>query len=171
MFYKSIKLPEQDIDKDFFLINNFLEKCPEIVKKITMELSMMSIEVTNDEMDLNIEKIIDSTFELLVNSKREFKIESITNPKILYKKIFENGLTSESLIAKLKILDWLWEKSQEFFNDLRGGMYYNLFHALINQIKSLLKSILNALGFPTDIFEEALDLLNSFLPICNNDFK
>ncbi len=170
MFYKIDKIPDDEYNKDIFLSSNFLEKCPEVVKSIAYELSMMTLDVT-DKMYTNVEEIMASTFEFLVNSKRDFKIESVTNPKELYKKLSENGLTGESLYAKLKVLDWLWEKAQKLFNDLLGGKFYHLFNALLNQLKSILKSILNAQGFPFDIFEEAFDLLNSFLPLCDTELQ
>jgi hypothetical protein len=170
MFYKTDNMPNDELSKDILLIINFLEKCPLVVKEISTDLTMMTLDVT-DKMYLNLEEIMASTFEFLVNSKRDFKIESVTSPKELYKKLNENGLTGESLYAKLKVLDWLWEKAQKLFNDIRGGKFYHLFNALINQLKSILKSILNAQGFPFDIFDEAFDLLNSFLPLCDTELQ
>ena len=172
MFYKIDNIPDDEYNIDIYLSSNFLEKCPEVVKSIAYELSLMTVEVT-DKMNIQIEEMMEKTFELLVISRRDFKLESVTNPKDLHKKLSENGLTGESLYAKLKVLDWLWEKALKLFTEftLRGGKFYHLFNALINQLKSILKSILNALGFPTDIFEEALDLLSSFLPLCDTKLQ
>jgi len=59
MFYKINNLPSDTLQKDFFLINNFLEQCPIVINKIAYEFNMMTIDIT-ENMNLEIVKIMDS---------------------------------------------------------------------------------------------------------------
>ena len=163
MFYKLKNIPDDSLQKDFFLINNFLNELPNAVKKIAEDFHFITQDETeNIENYVNIKDVIISNFELIINAKRDFKIEEVTNTKEIYTKLAINGLTGENLYAKLQMLDWLWYKTKDNPETLKSGLNDSFYTALIKLLKSILSSILKASGFPTDIFEEALDLLNSF---------
>ena len=72
MFYKTANIPNDELNKDILLISNFLEKCPFVVKEIATDLSMMTLDAT-DKVYSNMEEIMASPLEFIVNSKRAFK--------------------------------------------------------------------------------------------------
>ena len=161
MFYNLENTPGDSLQKDFFLINNFLNEIPNAVKKLAEDFYFIA---DNDDTDLHglIKDVIISNFGTLIDVKRDFKIEETTHTEEILKKLANNGLTGDSLYAKLQMLDWLWYKTKDHPETLRSGLNDSFYTALINILKSILESILNALGFPSDIFKEALVLLNSF---------
>jgi hypothetical protein len=73
-------------------------------------------------------------------------------------------------MVKFELLDLLWVKSKNLINDLRGGLHFNLINAMLNLFKALLNSILNAIGFNLDIFNEAFSILNSLTALSNNEY-
>ena len=171
MFYKLESIPEDSLQKDFFLINNFLNKLPDAVKKIAEDFH----DIADDDPEIikvygNIKDVIVSNFGFLINAERDIKIEEVTNTKEIYTKLANNGLTGDSLYVKLQMLDWLWYKTKDNPETLKSGLNDSFYSALINIIKSILSSILNALGFPSDIFNEALVLLNSYKEM-SKEFK
>ena len=172
MFYKDENFSQESPKKEFFLLNNFLDKIPLVVDEIAIQLEGMSIEeIDKMKTHFSLSKIMNDTFQLIAQGKRDFKIEQITNPKEIYIKLTINGLTGDTLSAKLSLLDWLWEKAENLFTFLRDGKHITLFYQLINQLKSILSSLLNCLGINTDIYNEAFDLLMSFLEMCNQDYQ
>lgn len=167
MFYNIENQPENTLEKDFFLIDNFLKEVPNVVNKIAIEFQDMAQDEIDDMKEfINLKEIIESQFKFLLIANRDFKIEQVANPKELYKKLSDNGLAGESLYAKLQVLDWLWKRAKEKFVTLMSGLNNSLYASLINQIKSILGSILNALGINSDIYDEAMDLLFSFKELC-----
>ena len=170
MFYNIESLPSNEPEKDFFLLNNFLDNVQVATKEIAGYIDVMSVDETDKlSFSFSLENIIEEHFKLLVNAKREFKIEQVMNPKELFTKLTNNGLVSEVLHVKLMTLDWLWEKFKNNINRLKDGTKSTLFLQLLNQLKSILKSLLNVLGISSDIFEEDFDLLMSMLEMCNQN--
>ena len=173
MFYTDLIKPGSSPEVEFFLINNFIEKIPLVVNKITINIQeMCQGEFEKKKYDIDLKKFIEDDFKLLLVAKRDLKIEQVANTETFFKKLSENGLTGESLFTKLKVLDWFWEKAKNNFYELRGGNnengnFYNIFFSLLNQMKSILKSILNLLNISSDIFDEIFDLLISLLEMCN----
>ena len=168
MFYKTEGLPEEIINKDFFLLNNFIDNTQVVTKAITIEFQDMCQEVIDSmKYQFSLKDIIEEQFNSLSIAKRDFRIEQALNLKELYRKLAENGLTSDSLYAKLQILDWFWEKCKINFYELRGGLSQNLFNSFLTLLSDVLESILNALGFKVDIFKESLSLLKSLIEMCN----
>jgi Zn-dependent oligopeptidase len=170
MFYKNLDLPSSNPEVEFYLIRNFLNVTPEFLKSIAERLREMTFDLT-DYSYLDLEKIVSETFERLTLAKREFSIEVITSAKELFRKLEEHGLTGEFLIAKLKTLDWLWEKAQNLFESLMSGLNVSLFNALLNQISSILSSLMSALGLNSDVFKECIDLMLSFAVLSNRDYQ
>lgn len=172
MFYKELNFQEESPSMEFYLLNNFLDQTPKIVDTIAVNFQEMSYEeVDNMKYKFSLSKIMNETFQLISRIKMDFKIEQVTNTKDVYSKLAENGLVGEFLIAKLSVLDWLWEKAESLFVTLRSGQNTNLFYQLINQLKSILSSLLNCLGFSADIFNEAIDLLMSFIEMSNQNYQ
>lgn len=172
MFYEELKFQEESPSKDFYLLNNYLDKIPAVLSGVASGLEEMSIrEIDNMRTHFSISQIIDETFRLLAQSRRDFKIEQINTPQELYTKLSLNGLVGETLVAKLSVLDWLWKKAEPLLITLRNGENTSLFYQLMNQLKSILSSLLNCLGINVDIFSEAIDLLMSFIEMSNQDYQ
>jgi hypothetical protein len=172
MFYKKISFEEESPSKEFYLLNNYLDKLPFVLNEITSRIDDMSIEeIDNMRTRFSISKIINETFQLLAQTRRDFKIEQINVPKELYTKLAHNGLVGDALVAKLSAVDWLWEKALSLWDTLRNGENTTLFYQLFNQLKSILSSLLNCLGFSADIFNEAIDLLMSFIEMSNQNYQ
>ncbi len=172
MFYKELNFIEESPSKEFYLLNNFLDKTPTLLSGFASALEEMSIkEIDEMRTHFSISIIIDETFRLIAQSSRDFKIEQINAPKELFTKLALNGLVGESLVAKLSVLDWLWKKAESLLITLRNGKNTNLFYQLLNQLKSILSSLLNCLGINVDIFNEAIDLLMSFIEMSNQDYQ
>lgn len=163
MFYPIDNIPEDELAKNFFLLKNFLEKTPVVIEELAVKFEENAYDVT-DELPyyVNVKEVIISTFEQLQSAQLDFKLEITLNPKELTERLSANGLTKDSLIAKLQMLDWLWQTAKDKIYDLRNNLNDSLFTALIRQLKSILKSLLESLGFSDDIYDEALELLNSF---------
>lgn len=172
MFYDIENRPSENPQKEYFLLNNFLDKIGGVTAEITEMVMLMSVEVTDELKNWNnfsVKDIMDEHFKTLINAKRDFGIEQVINSKELYTKLSNNGLVGEILDVKLVTLDWLWEKVKENYNSLRDGTKSGLFNQIFNQLKSLLTSLLKALGLPTDIFEENFDLLISLLEMAKQE--
>jgi hypothetical protein len=167
MFYNKENLPADQTEKVYFLITNFLDEAEKITNLIAEKFSDMTHEIL-DDFDLNLKQIISRTFVTLPQVRRDFVIESVNQSDVLFKKLTDNGLVGDSLNCKLIALDWLWNKARNFFLDLMDGKYNYLFWILLNQLKSILGSILKSLGISTDIYDEAYDLLMSFSIMSNN---
>jgi hypothetical protein len=163
MFYNLENTPENSLEKDFFLINNFLKETPKVVSEIADMFQNNAFDETDNISGyVNIKDVIITNFGFIINDIRDFKIEQVTNTKEIYTKLTDNGLTNDSLYAKLQMLDWLWFKTKDHPETLRSGLNDSFYTALIKLLKSILLSILKAIGLPFDIYEEALELLNSF---------
>lgn len=166
MFIKNLKLPESQLEKDFFLLDNFLDKVPIIVNQLVEKIQQTNSDVFERmEIKFSISELYKSQFKFLINAKREFRIQQLTNVREVYSKLTENGLTEDSLNLKMNVLDWFWYKVKDLFSKLSDKDNHSLFEKFITQLKSTLVSLLSALGINADIFEEALDLLTSFLEI------
>lgn len=76
MFYNIESLPSNEPEKDFFLLNNFLDNVQVATKEIAGYIDVMSVDETDKlSFSFSLENIIEEHFKLLVNAKREFKIE------------------------------------------------------------------------------------------------
>jgi hypothetical protein len=171
MFYKNLELPNNDFEKDVFLLRNFLDKTPTLLDTIAYEFKQMTAEVFLDVHSLDIQRIVNSTFEKLRIARVDLGIDAVLDDKLTIEKLTNNGLTGESLYAKLISLDWLWEKAQKLFLNLRDGLNLDIFQTLLNQIKSILRSLLLALGIDSDIYDECIDLLLSFSVMSNTYYQ
>lgn len=169
MFYKIENTPTDAFNRDLYLINNFLKEIPKVVDEVAENLQDMAVDEIDKMNYFSLPDLINEHFKLLVNAQRQLKVEQVLDSKGIYIKMSDNGLTGESLSAKLQVLDWLWEKAQKLFIDLKEGEFHDLFSSLINQMKSILKSILSVLGIDSDIFEEDFDLLISVLEMCKQN--
>ena len=169
MFIKNLKLPESQLEKDFFLLDNFLDKVPIIVNQLVEKIQETNSEVFERmEIKFSIPELFKSQFEFLINAKREFKIQQLTTIREIYSKLTENGLTEDSLNLKMNVLNWFWYKVEKLLPDLLNTKNHSLFEKFIYQLKSILISLSNALGINSDLFEEAFDLLLSFLEMIKN---
>lgn len=164
MFIKGLQLPESPLEKDFFLLDNFLQELPAVVNQLVERLQEVNSQIfTQMEIKFSISELFKEQFEVLRTYKRNLRLELLTNVKEIYYKLTENGLTENSLNLKMNVLDWFWDRVKDLFSNLENIGNHSLFEKFINQLKSILVSLLSALGINSDIFEEAFDLLSSFL--------
>jgi hypothetical protein len=170
MFYKNIELPNNTLDRDAFLLLNFLKQTPAVLKKLAEDFFDMNTDF-HDKENVNIIEIVEKTFDQLKSAQRDFKIDVILTTKATFEKLEQNGLTGKSLAAKLKVLDWLWEKCKSIIINIRSGLNLDIVQTLLNHIKSILKSLLMALGISSDIYEECVDLLLSFSVMSNVKYQ
>lgn len=178
MFLNDVNINSKKIPEiEFEYIVNFLDKLPEALSLITNELVFNTLDLfAENNFYYNnhtnkLKEIIGDQFKLLINAKRDFKFKILYHFDELLNSLNENGLTGESLMVKFELLDLLWVKSKNLINDLRGGLHFNLINAMLNLFKALLNSILNAIGFNLDIFNEAFSILNSLTALSNNEYQ
>jgi hypothetical protein len=165
MFYQNLELPSNEIERDFFLINNFLKNVPTVVNHLA--------DAFRNNAQFEIDEIKGfKDFDVVIKSEIG-KLDAISS-QILerlreqsddsYKNLAKVGLTNDTLSAKLQMLDWLWYKikGENERGTLRNSLNDSFFTQFINMLKSVLKSLFNAFELNSDLFEEALDLLNAF---------
>jgi len=169
MFSQIDDLPSDEVERDLFLVTNFLNNVSIVTINIAKEFQDMTFDI-QQLSDLSLTNVVSETFKKLSPVIIDLEREFLKNKLEFFKKFNDNGLTGESLNCKLIALDWLWLKAKDLFMNLKSGEYIGLFRALINQLKSLLKSILSSFGYSNDIFDEIFDLLISFSEMCNNEF-
>ncbi len=164
MFYQIDNTPPNQIDRDLFLVSNFLNKISVVTYNIAKEFHDLTIEIPH-LYDLNISEVVDLTFKknlspILTYIELEFSHKKANN----HQKLVNNELTGENLKLKLTSLDAIFIKGHDLFVNLMNGesSSFDLFRVLTDQLKSLLKSILSCFGFCHIIFDEVFDLLSSF---------
>jgi hypothetical protein len=164
MFYQIDNTPPNQMDRDLFLVSNFLNKISVVTYNIAKEFHDLTIEIPQ-LYDLNISEVVDLTFKknlspILTYIELEFSHKKANN----HQKLVNNELTGENLKLKLTSLDALFIKGQDSFVNLMNGesSSFDLFRTLTDQLKSFLKSILSCFGFCHIIFDEVFDLLTSF---------
>ncbi len=177
MFYDEVKnLAGSGFNDDFVLLENFLTKLPEVVDEIGYELRDICNDVFSNSgyMTRSVYEtpsIINEHFKQLIAPKRELKNESILDPKSLYRKLDEHGLTGDSLHIKLSFLDWLKKAVKDNITAIRKALNNGLVQSLINSLQSILGSLLKALGFNPDIFDEDFNLLLIMVEMGNNKYS
>ena len=116
MFYKTLSYPQESPQKEFYLLNNFLDKTSIVVDEIATNLMTMTIEeVDKMKTHFSLSDFMKEQFQFLAQAKRDFKIDQVINSKEIYAKLTINGLTGDTLLVKLSALDWLWEKAERLF--------------------------------------------------------
>jgi len=143
---------------------NFLNKISVVTYNIAKEFQDMTIEIPH-LYDLNISEVVDLTFKKNLSPVLTYiEIEFVHKKANNHQKLVNNELTGENLKLKLISLDSLSIKGHDLFVNLMKGesSSFELFRALSDQLKILLKSILCCLGFSHTIFDEVFDLLTSF---------
>lgn len=164
MFIKGLDIPQPSTDKDLYLLDNFLQKLPEVVTQLMDKLHEINMSIFKImEINFSVPDLFKERFSFLNEAKRKLTIRKNSNLENLYSKLTENGLTENMLILKMKILDWFWEKTDSLLFSFKNVKNSNLLGHFINQLKSLLKSLLSALGINSDVYEECFDLLSSIL--------
>ncbi len=163
MFYRDIELPQSEMERSFKLIENFLQKLPEVLKELENETEKDGSE-KSDFFDLNsisdyYKTIFNDSFEDIFSVRRQLRIEIITNPEKLFRQLEQVGLVGEIATAKFKLLDWWYYKVRDYTKSdkLNGAI-----EPLIDLLKSILKSICSGLGYKwSDVFDEGFDLIKA----------
>lgn len=168
MFIKNLDLPESQSDKDIFLLDNFLQKLPEVVTQLTEKLNEINSNIFNVmEIQFSVPDLFKEQFSFLNEAKRKLTLRKNSNLEILYTKLTENGLTENMLILKMNFLDWFKEKTDNLFFSVMSVEDTNIIKGYINLLKSLLCSLLSALGLNSDVYQECFDLLSGILEMRN----
>ena len=177
MFYNDIKLNyDSDMNQEFQFINNFFDKLPVVVENLTKQLFENSFEIFEEnnfyynDYNSKIKEIVNEQLKLIINAKRLFSLETRFHSENVIKKLDDNGLVGDSLRMKLQLLDFLWFKIKDLLMDLRGGLHFNIVNAFIDLLKAILNSVLNAIGFNQDIFNEAFSVVNALVALSNNEY-
>lgn len=168
MFINNLNLPDSQSDKDIFLLDNFLQKLPEVVTQLTRKLSEINSDILNEmKIQFSVPDLFKEQFSFLNEAKRKLTIRKNSSSENLYTKLTENGLTENMLILKMKILDWFWKKTDNLSFSIKNVKNSNLLRQFINLLKSLLCSLLSALGLNSDVYQECFDLLSGILEMRN----
>ena len=177
MFYNDIKLnSDSELNQEFSFISNFFDKLPVVVENLTKQLFENSFEIFEEnnfhynDYNSKIKEILSDQFKLIINAKRLFNLETRFHSENLIKKLDDNGLVGDSLRMKFELLDFLWFKVKDLLMDLRGGVHFNIVNAFIDLLRAILNSVLNAIGFNKDIFNEAFSVLNALVALSNNEY-
>lgn len=169
MFYQNLELPSNEVERDFFLINNFLKNVPIVVNHLVDAFrDIAQIEIDEIKGFKNFNEVIKSEIGKLDAISGQILERIRVQSDESYKNLEKVGLTRNTLSAKLQMLDWLWYKMKDFVDTLKWSWNDSFFTQFINMVKSVITSLFNAFGLDSDLFEEALDLLNAFKEIAKD---
>lgn len=168
MFIKNLDLPESQSHTDIFLLDNFLQKLPEVVRQLTENLNNINSDILNEmKIQFSVPDLFKEQFSFLNEAKRKLTLRKNSNLENLYAKLTENGLTENMLILKMNFLDWFKEKTDNLFFSVMSVEDSNIIKGFINLLKSVLCSLLSTLGLNSDVYQECFDLLSGILEMRN----